>query len=120
MSLQILLIVLSALSVLAGLTAAILWFFSAVVPMPESFSIHVAKPDMGPLGGDPVGGTYVGHGYSPELTELANAFRRQSKLSGWAARLTALAVIFHAVALPIQISITRGQKTTASQCRQKT
>jgi hypothetical protein len=110
MSLQTLSIVLSALSALAGLAAAVLWFLSALVRTPENFAIHVAKANgmMGePLGGGPFGGTYVGHAYSQDLIDLANALRRQSRLSGKAAILTAIAVILQTGALATQISVAR-------------
>ncbi len=97
-------IVLSCLSVLTGLIAALLWVRSACVKTPENFAISVAQAEE-PFGGNPPGGTHVGHGYSPKLVALANALQQQSKLSGWAAVLTAVAVIFQMSALIIQIFI---------------
>jgi hypothetical protein len=97
-------IVLSCLSVVTGLIAALLWVRSACVKTPENFAISVA-PAEEPFGEDPPGGTHVGHGYSPKLVALANALQQQSKLSGWAAVLTAVAVIFQMCALVIQIFI---------------
>ena len=38
-----------------------------------------------PLGGGPLGGTYVGHGYSPELNQLGADLANQSKLSACSA-----------------------------------
>jgi len=101
-------LVLGALSVLAALVAAILWFASAVVKTPENFSIHVARPAgrMGePLGGSPLGGTYVGHGDSSDLIDLANALRRQSRLSGVAAIWAGAAAVLQAGALLAQIAV---------------
>ena len=74
------------------LIAAVLWFWSATVSIPASgqFPITVVRPDavMGPLG-QPLGGTYVGNGYSPELqawaSEVSSAFALQSRLNGLAA-----------------------------------
>lgn len=53
-------IVLQYTSAFFAFFAAILWFVSAIVKTPTSFSIHVARPQglFGqPLGGDPFGGT---------------------------------------------------------------
>ena len=64
--------ILDILTALAAIVAAVLWFKSAVIKTPESFSIHVVKPDMEPMGGNPVGGTYAGQAYSQDLINLAN------------------------------------------------
>ena len=75
-----------------GLVAAWFWFRSAKIITPKQFNITVAKPSMGPLG-DPLGGTFVGMGYSQELTDLGQALIKQSHLSGYAAICTAISVI---------------------------
>src|ERR1700722_11231566 len=85
-------------SALISGVAAILWLLSARVKTPETFQVHVVRPDMAPMGG-PVGGQFVGHGYSTELTDLANALRRQSKLSAQAAICTAVSVFVQIAAL---------------------
>jgi hypothetical protein len=75
-------------SIVFALAAAVLWFLSAVVKTPDSYSVHVVRPRSGldqPLGGDPIGGAYIGQAYSNDFVSLANALRRQSKLSAWAA-----------------------------------
>ena len=77
--------VLSAfLSALFAIAAAVLWFVSAVVKTPTSFAIHVVRPDQQPMG-NPMGAIYVGQAYSEDLVSLANALKRQSKFSAWAA-----------------------------------
>ena len=94
--------ILTILSAIFAIAAALLWFISAVVKTPESFSIHVVRPDsfMGePLGGNPLGGTYVGHAYSSDLVALANALRRQSKFSAWAAGCAGVSAILQAASL---------------------
>jgi len=99
---------LGSLSALAALVAAVLWLGSAVVKTPENFSIHVARADgrMGePLGGHPLGGTYVGHGYSSDLIALANALRKQSRLSGYAAISAGVSAVLQAGALVAQLSV---------------
>lgn len=77
---------LTILSAIFALAAACLWFVSAIVKTPTSFAIHVVRPQWGgPLGGNPMGGTYIGHAYSKDLVSLADALKRQSKFSAWAA-----------------------------------
>ena len=93
---------LTALSALFAIAAALLWFVSAVVKTPDRFSIHVVRPDsfMGqPLGGDPLGGTYVGQAHSSDLVALANALRRQSKFSAWAAGCAGVSAILQTASL---------------------
>jgi hypothetical protein len=85
-------IVLNCAGAVTGFVGAILWLWSARIKTPERFAIHVAKPQMEPMG-QPLGGTYVGNGYSPELTTLANALMRQSRLSACAAIATAVSVL---------------------------
>jgi hypothetical protein len=77
--------------------AALLWLKSAQVTLPENFPITVVKPDMAPMG-QPIGGTYMGHGYCKELANLASALAGQSNLSGSAARWTAASAGFQILA----------------------
>ena len=93
--------VLAVVSALFAIVAAVLWFFSAVVKTPKSFSINVIRPDsMGlPFGGNPLGGTYVGQAYSEDLIALANALRRQSRFSAWAAFCAGVSAIFQTLSL---------------------
>ena len=96
--------ILTILSALFAIVAALLWFISAMVKTPESFSIHVARPNsfMGePLGGNPLGGTYVGQAHSSDLVTLANALRRQSKFSAWVAGCAGISAIMQAASLLI-------------------
>jgi hypothetical protein len=89
-------------SVIAGFGAAWLWLKSATPPSSTTFSITVTRSDspMGqPLGGGPLGGTYVGHGYSPELNQPGTDLANQSKLSARAARVTAASVFLQALAV---------------------
>lgn len=90
---------LQILSALAAIPAALLWFLSAVVKTPQSFSVHVVRPDSPPLGGNPLSGEYVGQAYSNDLVNLANALRRQSRLSGWAALCASISAILQAVSI---------------------
>ncbi len=91
---------LNIVTAIFAFVAAILWFFSAKVKTPNSFSIHVVKPNgMEPLGGDPIGGTYQGHGYSSELTNLAESLSQQSKLSAWAAIFAGLSAITQTISI---------------------
>src|SRR5258708_1288961 len=82
---QALHIALSALSAVAAGAAAWLWFLSARVETPTSFSVHVVRPQFPPLSGDPMGGKYVGHAYSSDFTKLSECLGRQSRLSARAA-----------------------------------
>jgi len=93
---------LTILSALFAITAAALWFVSAVVKTPDRFAIHVVRPNgpMGrPLGGNPIGGTYVGQAHSSDLVALASALRRQSKFSAWAAGCAGISALLQAASL---------------------
>jgi hypothetical protein len=93
---------LNFLSAFFAIAAAALWFISAVIKTPERFAIHVAAPDsvMGhPLGGNPLGGSYVGQAHSNDLIALANALRRQSRLSAWAASCAGVSALLQAASL---------------------
>lgn len=84
-------------AVFAGI-AAVLWLKSAMIKTPSSFPIHVIQPDSfsRPFG-EPLDGTYVGHGHSPALNDLGEAFRRQSKWSASAALFAAASAICQAL-----------------------
>jgi len=85
-------------SAIAAVLAAFLWFRSARVTTPSSFSIHVAKLDFSPPLGM-LGAEYVGHGYGQDLTELGNALTVQSRFSGYAAIAAAISAILQAISL---------------------
>ena len=85
--------ILNILTAIFASIAAILWFLSAKIEIPKSFSIHVVKPDIGPMGGNPMGGTYQGQGYSDDLTRLGNSLVKQSRLSAWGAIFAGLSAI---------------------------
>lgn len=93
---------LTLLSAIFAVAAALFWFVSAVIQTPERFAITVVAPDspMGqPLGGNPLGGIHVGQAYSADLIALANALRRQSKLSAWAAACAGISALLQTVQL---------------------
>jgi hypothetical protein len=79
----------------AGLAfyAAYLWYKASKITTPESFSIHVVKPDSGPFGGNPLGSTYMGQGYSEDLTNLGQSLSRQGKENAKAALFAGFAAI---------------------------
>jgi hypothetical protein len=86
-------------AVIFAFVAAILWWLSARVKTPDSFSIHVARPNLSPgelSGLHPIGGTWVGQAHSEDLIELANALRHQSKLSASAAVFAGFSAFFQA------------------------
>jgi hypothetical protein len=112
---QIISMAANAVSAFASIIAAVLWWLSAnvTIPDPGQFPIGVVRPDTGPLG-QPLGGTYVGSGYSKELqswaTTVSSAFASQSKRSGWAARSAAVAAIAFVIASVFQtVSFLAGQ-----------
>ena len=84
-----------------AVVAAVLWLKSAMVKPPSSFSIHVVRPNSLPYG-TPLGGTYVGHGHSPELNELGDALRRQSKWSAAAAGFAAASALCEGLAIALE------------------
>jgi len=76
---------LTALSALFALGAAILWLLSTVVRTPDKFSVHVSRPEgfMGePLGGGPLHAASIGTAHSSDFKQLADALKRQSRLPG--------------------------------------
>jgi hypothetical protein len=85
--------------------AAVLWFRSAkIVKTPPRFAIHVVRPPgEGPLGVDPMDGTYIGQGYSKDLDELADALKRQSNTSAWAARCAGISALLWAASALIAL-----------------
>jgi hypothetical protein len=89
--------------------AAALWLWSAriVIPDPGQFPIVVVRPDLGPMG-QPLGGTYVGNGYSEALQQWASnvstAFGQQSRRSAWAAVSAGISAIAAVVAASIAIA----------------
>jgi len=92
---------LNILSALFAFVAAGLWLMSARVKTPDTFSVHVSRPDAfgQPLGGHPMFGEYIGQAHSQDFTALAEALKRQSRLSAWAASSAACAVALQAFAL---------------------
>ena len=80
--------------------AAVLWFISALVKTPPSFSIAVEVSTSSY--DDSAGGT----GYSLDLLNLANALRRQSRWNAYAASCAGLAAILGALALLLSAEAT--------------
>jgi hypothetical protein len=94
------------LSAFFALAAAILWVKSALIRTPSSFAINVARPTgvFGtPLGGDPLGGTYFGQGYSEDLNELGRQMRRQSRWSAAAAVCAAVGAVLQGGAILMMV-----------------
>jgi hypothetical protein len=88
---------LNILSALFASAAAGLWLMSARVKTPDSFSIHVVRPDR-PIGDNLTHGTYMGHAHSQDFIVLADALKRQSRLSACAAICAACAAAMQGVA----------------------
>ncbi len=101
-------ITIDILSALFAFAAGLLWLKSAIVETPKSFAIYVVKPtgNLGqPLGGNPIGGEYMGHAYSQDLNNLANALIAQSKTSGYAAFCACAAALLQAMSITIHAII---------------
>ena len=92
---------LNILSALFAFAAAELWLMSARVKTPDDFSVHVSRPDAfgQPLGGNPMFGEYIAQAHSQDFTVLADALKKQSRLSAWAASSAAVAAALQAIAL---------------------
>lgn len=73
--------ILDILTALKAIIAATLWFKSAVIKTPVSFTIHVVKPDQDSMLGTPMDGTYAGQAYSKDLINLANALKNKVVLA---------------------------------------
>lgn len=84
------------LSALFALAAAVHSLMSTWVKTPKTFSVHVVQPDR-PIGGNLAHGTYVGHAYSEDFITLADALKRQSRLSACAAGCAACSAALQAV-----------------------
>jgi hypothetical protein len=74
-----------------ALAAATLWFISASIKTPTTFEITGAD-----LGG-------LVRAESPELTELGNAMKRQSRWSALAAKCAGVSAIAQAATILLQI-----------------
>ena len=81
------------IGIISSAIAAILWFVSTIIPIPKTVIGHVVTPHEVPLGGNPIGGTYVGQIYSEDMKELVRSLRIQSRLSACAAFFSGLSVI---------------------------
>jgi hypothetical protein len=92
---------LNILSALFAIVAAGLWLMSARVKTPDYFSVHVSRSDgFGqPLGGPPMFGEHIGQAHSQDFVVLADALKKQSRLSAWAASSAAGAAALQAIAL---------------------
>jgi hypothetical protein len=92
---------LNILSALFAFTAAGLWFMSARVKTPDHFAVHVSRPEAfgQPMGGHPMFGEYLGQAHSQDFAVLADALKKQSRLSAWAASSAACAAALQAIAL---------------------
>ena len=95
-------ITLDSITVIAAVLASLLWFKSSIIKTPQSFSIHVVKPDEDALLGKPLDGTYMGQAFSDDLRELADNLRRQSKLSSYAAIFAGLSAFMQAMSIIIK------------------
>ena len=95
-------LVLDIISAVLAFLAAYYWFKSSRVKTPESFSIHVVKPSYSPMS-NPMGGTYMGHGYSGQLQELGDALKTQSKLSAYGAILAGLAAVIQTISTILKL-----------------
>lgn len=87
---------LNIISALFALAAALLWLMSAWVKTPKTFSIYVVRPNR-PISFGAMSGTYMGHAHSEDLTTLADALKRQSRLSAWAAGCAAFSAALQGV-----------------------
>lgn len=97
-------VVLTALSLLFAGAAAVLWWRSAVVQTPGRFIIMVARPTgiLGqPVGGSGLGAEYMGHGFSPDLENLAGALASQSRQSARAAICAGISTLCQVLATAI-------------------
>jgi hypothetical protein len=79
-----------------GLLAAGFWLWSSIVPIPERFNIAVVRGDS-PVGGHPLGATFVGTAHSGDFLVLANALKRQSRLNSIAAICGAISVVLEPI-----------------------
>jgi len=98
--------ILDILTAIAAIIAAFIWFKSANVKTPDSFSIHVSKPDgpFGePLGGNPIGATYLGHAHSKDLQILAESLKKQSRQSAIAAIFAGISAIIQGISIMLKI-----------------
>jgi len=94
--------IINLLIALFAFVAAVLWLWSAKVKTPDTYSVHVTRPEgiMGhPLGGDPLGGIYVGMAHSMDFKDLANGLKLQSRLSAAAAICAGISALLQAVSV---------------------
>ncbi len=91
------------LSAICAVVAAIVWWQSARVKTPDKFNIAVVKPDTQPMGGNPIGGTYIGNAYGQDLNNLADALKKQSQLSARAAVFAGIAAFLQSISIIIGV-----------------
>lgn len=91
---------LDILTIAFALVAAWLWFKSAKIKMPESFSAKPTQPYEGAIVYNPpkqgeaiVGNNIIGPEFSKELSGLAFALKEQSRNSGCAATFAGLSAV---------------------------
>jgi hypothetical protein len=96
----------NAIAIVSGLLAAILWFWSATVnvPDPKAFTIVVNPPvDLPTPSPDPL----IGIGHSNSLQQwsegLTSSIRRQSDLSAYAAVATGFSVLSQLLAAGLRM-----------------
>ncbi len=95
-------LVLQLASAIFAALAAWRWLKGSVVETPTRFPIHVVRPlHGGPLGGNPLDGEYMGHGYSEALNELGRQLHLQSSLNAQGARCAGVSVLLQAVSIAL-------------------
>lgn len=100
---KMLVIILEMSLAACAILAAMFWLISARVKTPQSFSIHVVKPETQPFGGNAVmGGEYMGNAYSEDINNLAAALIKQSRWSSGGALFGSLSAILLAVSIGIK------------------
>jgi hypothetical protein len=81
------------------IAAAVLWFASAYVKTPQTFTVKVLTTHT--AYSDVAGSVIIGDGFgsSPELEDLGAALIKQSRRSSWAAISAALAALCQGAAI---------------------
>ena len=87
-----------------AIVAGGLWFWSVRVKFPDHYNVHVVRPDMLPLGGDPMGGKYIGHAYSSDFNDLTLALRTQSRRNALAALAAGMSAVLQALCLFVVVN----------------
>lgn len=100
--------ILMLFSAVTAIVAAFFWWKSAKVETPDSFPFYVVQHREMPLGvgrdGSMLdGGKFIGNAYSDNINKLADALKKQSKMSSIGAIFAAISALLAGLSTILQL-----------------